>query len=184
MRRPRRFRFNSHSKLFLTVSYLPMKTLTLSLAAAVLTFLSGCAGGSDGRVPVYKVAGKVTMTGAPLSGAIVTFAPKDGQPVAIGRTDSSGEYTLTTYDPGDGAATGAYSVTVAKFAAVAAAAPAEAAHSTDPYAEANSMHGGGKANGADEGGNLIPPQYSDPQKTPLSFVVKADGDNRFDIDVK
>ncbi len=71
------------------------------------------------RKSVYPVKGRVTdADGKPAVGAIVVFnrvssdANDKEQVNSSGTTDSSGEYTLTTYEAGDGAPEGEYVVTV------------------------------------------------------------------------
>src|SRR5690242_18122977 len=87
-------------------------------ALAVAFLFTGCGGpgaeGNAGRQKVYKVRGKVTLSGAPIANANVSFSPKAKQPAAIGKTGAGGEFVLTTYDPGDGAAEGDYVVLVTK----------------------------------------------------------------------
>jgi hypothetical protein len=67
---------------------------------------------------VYHVHGKVTdADGKPAAGALLVFTristEGDKEPVtAAGKADDSGEYTLTTYENGDGAPEGEYVVTI------------------------------------------------------------------------
>jgi hypothetical protein len=81
--------------------------LTLSLTLT----LPGC--GDDGYGTRYKVTGTVTCNKQPLKGGSITFTPGD---VATGRVASGlisdGEYSLTTFSPGDGARPGRYKVSV------------------------------------------------------------------------
>lgn len=158
----------------------------LILASAIMTvsIAVGCSDGADGgkRASVYKVSGKVTMAGGTIPGATIAFGPKEGQPVAIGRTNDSGEYQLTTYDPGDGAAKGLYAVTVSKFASSGAAPAVDAAHSPDSRGTPALSHDVAVAGGADQG-DLIPGQYSDSSKTPLTFKVEEKV-NVYDIEIK
>lgn len=71
-------------------------------------------------VKTVPVSGLVTLDGKPVTDATVTFqAPAvgaDGKPVpsAVGKTDSSGRYQLTTYRPNDGAAPATYLVSILK----------------------------------------------------------------------
>ena len=76
--------------------------------AAMLAAGAGCAG--DGPVPV---TGKVTVDGSPLGGAGITFTPAGGgKRAAHGETKDDGTYTLSTFQPGDGALRGGYVVTI------------------------------------------------------------------------
>jgi hypothetical protein len=68
---------------------------------------------------VYSAKGRVTdADGKPAVGALVVFTrinsdPNDREVVtATGKVDESGEFTLTTYDAGDGAPEGEYMVAV------------------------------------------------------------------------
>lgn len=157
------------------------KTLVCLLMLTCLA-LTGCSGGAEGssRLPVYKVTGKVTLRGGPLIGATVAFAPKEKQPVAIGKTDDAGMYELTTYDPGDGAAKGDYAVTVMKIVSASATADPASAHGVD--VKPSSAHGGKGAKVASDG-NLVPADYADSSKTPVSFKVE-EKDNVCNIDIK
>jgi hypothetical protein len=90
-----------------------MKRRRLTLIVLPLlagTLLAGCGGGRK-TVPV---SGVITLEGAPLAGAQVTFHPmaSDGR-MAIGISDSNGRFSLTTYKPNDGALPGRYRITVA-----------------------------------------------------------------------
>jgi hypothetical protein len=151
----------------------------LTLLGACLLLL-GCGGpDTSGRQRVYPVTGKVTMSGGPLAGASVSFAPREGQPVAVGRTNDQGEYTLTTYDAGDGAAAGQFSVVISKSTAPAASGD-DTGHSDDPYVEVASSHSAGAKS---EAGGGVPEQYTRSDTTPLNATVSADGTNRFDFEL-
>lgn len=142
----------------------------------LLVAAAGCGGGgATGGVPVYEVTGTVTMAGAPLGDAVVSFAPEGGQPTATGRTKEDGTFFLTTYSYGDGAAEGKFKVLVSKTI-MANASNDDDGHGDD-Y-EAGGDHAGG--GGADEA-QMVPPNYNDKNQTPLSVEVKKDGDNNFDL---
>jgi hypothetical protein len=80
-----------------------------ALAALAALAVAGC----GPAVPVYKVSGKVTYLGKPLTTGVVAFHHTDGTaPMAKGDIGPDGTYELTTFRPGDGAATGACKVTV------------------------------------------------------------------------
>lgn len=70
--------------------------------------LAGCGDAGPEVAPVYGV---VTLDGAPLAGADVTFTPESGRP-SYAVTDDEGEYHLA-YKPGvDGAVLGRHSVQI------------------------------------------------------------------------
>lgn len=144
--------------------------------------LTGCSGGADGgkRVPVYSVKGVVKLNGGPVPGATVAFGPKDGQPTAMGRTNDNGEYTLTTYEPGDGAAKGLFSVTVMRLVSTGAAS-GEPQHGVNVVPA--SGHDAAKSRAGGDDGNLIPAKFGDATTTPLSFKVE-EKDNVYDIEIK
>lgn len=75
------------------------------LAVAVLA----CAGCGAGRTA--SVTGTVLHKGRPVPLARVMFSTA-GAPVAIGQTDDSGRYSLSTFRGDDGAVPGAHRVTV------------------------------------------------------------------------
>ncbi len=154
-------------------------TLASLLSVAVLCSGCGSKTGAD-RVKTFAVKGKVTYSGGPLVGANIAFAPREGQPIAMGRTNDLGEYTLTTYESGDGAAAGRYMVVVKKVDAEKASAEASAQHGTDVTKD----YGGGHSQAAVKtGGSLIPGKYGDSNETPLTATVEAGKENAFDFDL-
>jgi hypothetical protein len=68
----------------------------------------------DQRPKVVPVHGVVRFNGKPLDGARVTFSNTAAGISAYGVTDAEGKFTLTTFEPGDGAAPGHYQITVSK----------------------------------------------------------------------
>jgi hypothetical protein len=157
-----------------------------AVALSGLLFLAGCSGGSsEGRVEVYPVTGKITLNGAPVANAIVSFSPTGEQPAATGRTDGKGVYSLTTYDAGDGAAAGEYEVLVVKESVSPAASAAPGGH--DPNARVStpsvqhSARGGRAAAGS---GSALPDKYSRRGQSGLEAKVTANGKNTFDYDLK
>lgn len=86
------------------------RLIAATLAAAIV----GC-GGSD--FPTAQVSGKVVHQGQGVPNAGVTFAPEPAEggysgKSASGTTDASGSFTLSTYQPGDGAVVGKHRVYV------------------------------------------------------------------------
>jgi hypothetical protein len=154
------------------------------LAVLVCGLLLGCGGGEDTakRVTVYPVTGTITTPAGPLDGAAVTFAPKTtGQPTATGRTNAQGEFTLTTYEAGDGAAAGDYAVVVMK-ATAAPVSPADAAHEAETAGTAVDAHAAAQAGG--ERALLLPSRYTNAMETPLRATVEADKTNHFPLKVE
>lgn len=144
--------------------------------------LAGCGGDVDaGRKPVFPVTGTVTMHGAPLGGATIAFAPQDGQPTAVGRTDDLGKFQLTTYEYGDGAAAGAFRVVVNKFVAGPAGGSVDGGGDDHEAAEeAASVH---DAASEEAGQQLVPEQYTSSADTPFNVEVKTSGENDFTLDI-
>jgi hypothetical protein len=146
------------------------------LLLAVVALFTGCSDpAKEGRVDVYPVTGTIKYAGAPVADALVSFAPlAEGLPVATGRTNAQGEFTLTTYESGDGAAPGDYNVVVTK---VAAATPTpEPQHSADGSVDLSAFEHGAGGSGEEGGGSLIPEP-----STPLTATVEAGPDNHFDL---
>ena len=148
--------------------------------------ISGC-GGDTGkakpRAKVYKTKGKVTFLGSPVIGAVVSFSPKGDQPAAIGRTNDGGEYTLTTYASGDGAAAGDYTVMVMLIDSGDAGKTPEAAH-FKTQAEYVPVDTHNAKTGGKSSGNVLPAKYADPKTSTLTAKVEAGKDNNFVFDVK
>ncbi len=147
--------------------------------------LSGC-GGDTGkgkpRAKVYKTKGKVTFLGSPVVGAVVSFSPKGDQPAAIGRTNDSGEYVLTTYAAGDGAAAGEFTVMVMLIdSGDAEKTPAMAHAKTQAEYVPVDTHNVKKAKSS---GNVLPTKYADPKTSTLTAKVEAGKENNFPFDVK
>jgi hypothetical protein len=84
------------------------------LAVVLLGTASGCGTKASNYV---KVSGLVTLEGAPLEGAKVTYYPSSGDAPSLGITNSAGRFELSTFDlktvkSFDGALPGEYKVTV------------------------------------------------------------------------
>lgn len=125
------------------------------------------------------------MSGGPVANAVVSFSPKQKQPVAMGKTGADGTYTLTTYDPGDGAAAGDYVVVVSKAGGTAAAAPAAIGHSADKPPDADAMHGAQVASGNTSGSDsVLPEKYSRADQSDLLAKVESKSENVLDFDLK
>src|SRR5262249_47617020 len=72
---------------------------------------SGCSTGSR----LTQVKGKVSYDGVPLTNGSISFVSDSGGENAAGIINEKGEYTLSTHQPGDGAAPGTYRVCISSF---------------------------------------------------------------------
>ena len=107
------------------------RPLALAAAAALAVGSAGCGSGQLGTAPV---SGKVSFNGAPVPGGTITFYPAgeggDSRP-ASGAVNPDGTFSLTTYEPGDGAVPGKYKVGFSPPEMPAVEAP-EGAHAAAP----------------------------------------------------
>ncbi len=83
-------------------------TMSLVILATISAGVIGCSGGNT----IGSVSGTVTMDGAPLPNATVTFMPNGKGGPSYGRTDASGVYTLKYTRERQGAAVGEHTVMI------------------------------------------------------------------------
>jgi len=127
--------------------------------------LAGC---GPQKPETVKVRGLVSLDGKPVEDATVGFTPKDGGRPAMGTTDASGQFLLTTFAPGDGAIVGTHTVTVSKI------------RSTGQQVDASTVPAGSNAmplsGPATPGGIkiewVVPPKYADPKTSGFTVDVK------------
>jgi hypothetical protein len=85
-------------------------------AGILLVAVGGC--GGDDRVKLYPATGSVMVKGQPAEGVEVVLFPVDeslrgaGKPLPTGTTGPDGKFSLTSYEPRDGAPAGEYQVTI------------------------------------------------------------------------
>jgi hypothetical protein len=88
----------------------------LGASSIALVAATGCGGSGPPRVTTFKVDGQVLLSnGKPLTNGRVTFVPTitDGSALpASGEIGADGRFSLTTREPGDGAAVGEYKVRI------------------------------------------------------------------------
>ena len=135
-----------------------MSRTFFTLAAGGLV-LAAC--GCTFKPPVGKVAGKVSVRSAPLTSGTIMFFPKAGGPTAQGQIQPDGTYTLTTFDPGDGAVIGTHTVMVESYVKPAKG-PAREIDAETVLA--------------------VPPKYTNPGTSGLTADVK-DGENTVDFNI-
>ena len=83
--------------------------------ACLVLLMAGC-GGSDTTPGLVPVTGTVTLDGAPLDGAAVTFLPQfgDSERAPRGLTSADGTYELFYANNEPGVKPGAYTVSVSR----------------------------------------------------------------------
>lgn len=131
-----------------------------SLACAGVLFAAGCGGGRSTKT--YPVKGTVTYQGQPLAEVVISFVPEKGRP-ASGTTDAQGSFSLSTFDPNDGAPAGAYKIAIAE----PAPEMAEGDYSIPP-----------------EKPPRFPVKYTNPYESELVAEVKPSSENDFKFDLK
>lgn len=137
-------------------------------------WLSGC--GSN-RPTTAPVEGKITCGGQPVPEGVITFYPEQGRP-ATGRIQPDGTYSLTTFDPGDGALIGKHKVTI------------EAVRFTGGGPQPKSMEEEIRMamekkpakSGPSQPQWLVPERYAKRETTPLTFEVRP-GPNTANFDL-
>lgn len=149
-----------------------------SLTAHCLVAVAACAVVSGGcstkrqdrwtkaRPATHRVTGVVTYQGKPAEAAKVVFRTKlaetNREYAAFGYTDSSGRYTLQTFDPGDGAVAGSQQVTVEKLTW---SQPVAASPGVDPLKPISTSH--------------LPDRYASAATSGFTAEVTAKGPNNF-----
>jgi hypothetical protein len=156
----------------------PRRCLALgAIAAALVLAGSGC---GSGVAKLYKVSGKVTLDGAPVSNATVEFEPVDpaaGKP-ASGRTGSDGTFSLTTNTSGDGAVAAKYKVVIRKVKGAGDVSEKPAGDTSDPKQMMQMMADRAAKQNKQKTAppppaNEIPAEYGSFERTPLAAEVPS-----------
>lgn len=122
--------------------------------AMALLFCSGCNETKD-LLPTTKVDGNVSFQGSPLESGTITFFPVAGGKHAIGLIVKNGDFSLSTYETGDGAVLGQHKVVI-----------------DVPYEMPDGVP-------APDSVPRIPTKYSKLETTPLIVDITSDGENKF-----
>lgn len=160
----------------------------LLVALVAVAFLIGCTAGTD-RPKTVKVTGTVTYNGTAVDGATVTFGPASAEGhAASGKTNASGQFTLSTFEQGDGAVPGTYIVTIFKTEGgetAAGTATDEDAAYREMEAQGVDVLSGTGGGAASEVKDLLPTKYKDPGSTPFKGQeVKETGENNFTFNLE
>jgi hypothetical protein len=126
------------------------------------------------------------LDGKPLDGATVAFIPdSDGARSASGLTDASGNFRLTTVQPGDGATPGKYKITVSKIVADSAPPATPKTQEEAMKQLSQKAQSGGSAafmpTGPKPVKETLPSRYSNAATSGLQQEVKSSGENKFTI---
>lgn len=141
------------------------RVLLLGINFSVLVCCLGCGSSAPHTIPV---SGTVTFDGKPLSKGTISFIPAGdktefGRP-ATGNIDPQGNYTLSTFKPGDGAVPGKYQVAVVSIA-------------NEPSPEEMAEKGAQIT-------STIPAGYNSPMTSGLRATVEAGGAMTLDFELK
>jgi hypothetical protein len=122
--------------------------------------------------------------GSPISGASLTFVPKEPTaPTPGGFTDAKGDFSLTTGNK-QGAAPGTYTVVVTKQAAAQVGGdPPQAPDKMSPQDMAKMMAEFSKKGKQGPPKNELPPVYADVKTTPLKDITVESG-KRIELKLK
>lgn len=147
-----------------------------SLFCLCVLLFAGCGDG----IQLYPITGNVTVDGKAQEGLMVAFAPQDGGMSGAGRTDASGNYTITS-TKGKGLPAGTYKVAIKEVTVVENnSEEKEAAASSDSSSYEQLAMGGGadQYRKAAKEKKLLPAKYND--QTTLQETV-AETDNTFNF---
>lgn len=145
------------------------------LVAFLILIAAGCRNDS-GTVPV---AGVLKLDGQPLKEASIQFVPQGSGRDATATTDANGKFTMSTYEPRDGAIPGSYKVVITPF--VAAEASPTGASSEDAMTAASAAAAKQKRKPTD---TQIPQSYTRLDQTPLMQEVPPKSEIVIDIKSK
>jgi hypothetical protein len=137
----------------------------LILLSSSFLVSAGCR--ESGTATVVPVKGKVLLDGEPLKFGSVTLQPTRGQP-ARGDIGPDGEFTLSTYSPGDGAPIGRHTVKVTCYT------------SQDPAAKKDAAAGAAGMLGE----SLIPDRYTRFDSSGLEISILAGSSTPYVIELE
>lgn len=152
-------------------------------AAACLCL--GCSKAESGSRPgLVKAMGTITYNGEPIADALIEMRPVDEtitNCLAVGRTDEKGVFVMMTDRPNDGAMPGKYKTVVKKQVEMFGDVPLmDYLKENNKDGNSEFMYDRGKVVVKD----LLPPQYADPEKTPLVVEIPEKGDKEIRLELK
>jgi hypothetical protein len=155
-----------------------MNRLTAFCLPAIL-LACGC-GGNDWPATA-AVSGTLSRGGKPVAGATVCFQADGAPRFGYGTTDAAGRYTVSTFEPGDGAMIGEHAVVITVENPGSAVAADVSSDMSSPEYQA-AYEKGLRAASKPAQNPAVPARYGSPDTTPLKATVKP-GDNIIDFDL-
>jgi len=150
----------------------PRKFFRVLAPVVSLLVTVGCSKDKGDRPKVVPVSGRVLYNGQPLAGAHVTFTNPTAKRSGYAKTDADGKFTLTTFEPGDGAVPGKQQLSVSKVQIISHAEPG-----VDRTATTVKFPG-------PERRWLIPERYGSVTTSGLTAEVTEDGKNEIVVELK
>ncbi len=141
-----------------------LRTVSAVMVLALLVGASGCGPGSN----IVPVTGVVVYQGKPVADAKVMFMSPESSRTATSQTNAAGEFALTTFTDGDGAAIGEHKVAISAFTDEMVAKLSNA--------QQMAIGRGEKVEGMSAS---VPTHYSSFDKSGLTATVKASEKNHF-----
>lgn len=156
-----------------------MRNLKALACGLVVLGLLGC--GTEGRKKpnTVTVSGTVYLKKVPLADAEVNFISPDGAFAAYGKTDANGKYTLA-----QGAVPGKNKVFISKKEGEDLKINSDPESGMDAGQFDASQIGTPGAQKPTGPVQLIAPEFSDPEKTKLSYEVPEDGTDSADFQLQ
>jgi hypothetical protein len=131
------------------------------------------------RPETYPVVGTVTLDGSPLEGAVVTLVTDSaGGRGATGKTDESGQFVLTTFEPGDGAISGTYQVKITQSELPEGVPEGDVEVDLENTAAAPPT----EQNASNGASARVPDQYADPGRSGLTAEI-TEGENTLSFEL-
>lgn len=146
-----------------------MRQVKMLVCGFLVFGLLGCGGEGKKKPETVTVSGTIMFKKAPLVDADVNFVSADGAFAAYGKTDATGKYTLV-----QGAVPGKNKVFISKKEGEDLKLDPEAGMDAAQFeaAQMNNPNAAKKPIGPIQ---LIPAEYSDPEKTKLEIEVPEEG---------
>lgn len=151
-----------------------MKAMSRALILSTVLLIAGCGGTTtdrwtEGRPKTTPACGVVNYKGRGVEGASVSFVPTERTgTAAFARTDTEGNFSLSTFGENDGAALGQFTVTITKKTV-----------ETTPNAEDPN---GPPLKSVEK--SQIPARYARSGTSKLSATVSDGGENTFRFELK